>query len=160
MIKDKGFTLTELLVVVGIIGILAGIIFVSGGTMRQDARDKKRKADIEQLGGLLQLKLSQTKTLPTPQSYNEGSLSMSGTTWDTSYQGDFLPFLVTEGYTLQISRDPRHPSSDNFYQYTFYGSGSVGTCQAPFFAIIARLEGQGNSHPCFPTTGFYTVIGN
>jgi prepilin-type N-terminal cleavage/methylation domain-containing protein len=45
--KERGLTLIELLVVIGIIAILASIIFVSTNTGRQKARDTKRISDIQ-----------------------------------------------------------------------------------------------------------------
>jgi type IV pilus assembly protein PilA len=45
--KSSGLTLIELLVVIGIIAILASIIFVSTNTGRQKARDTKRISDIQ-----------------------------------------------------------------------------------------------------------------
>ena len=48
--KQKGFTLIELLVVVAVIGILAAIVVVATGGVRQRARDTKRKADLSTIG--------------------------------------------------------------------------------------------------------------
>jgi len=47
--KQSGFTLLELLVVIGIIGLLASIIVVNLTGARRRARDTKRIADIRQL---------------------------------------------------------------------------------------------------------------
>jgi len=44
--KNKGFTLVEMLVVVGIIAILVTIAIVGTFNARQKARDARRKADL------------------------------------------------------------------------------------------------------------------
>lgn len=53
MKKNSGFTLVELLVVMGIIGVLASIILVALNSTRYKARDTKRKAEISQFGRFL-----------------------------------------------------------------------------------------------------------
>ena len=47
--KQKGFTLLELLVVIGIIGLLASILVLNLTSARRRARDTKRVADIRNL---------------------------------------------------------------------------------------------------------------
>jgi len=169
MRRSRGFTLTELLIVISIIGILAGIILISGGQIRQDARDKRRKSDVEQIAGLLQVRVAQVKlTDPTrwrPQDYGQADYTDPniGGVWDVSYNAVFIPFLVTDGYTTQVPLDPFHPSDANFYQYRMYPFAAVGSCQPPFFVVIAHLEGQGNaSSSCFSTApaNYYVVTGN
>lgn len=173
MHTDRGFTLTELLIVIAIIGILAGIILVSGGRVRSDARDKRRKADIEQIAGLVQIRAAQIKLSNSsqwsPVSYGEQNISDLGVNWDASHidgDGDgrfFVDFLVEEGYTTQVPLDPLHPSAANFYQYRIYPTQAVGTCQPPFYVIIARLEGPGNAaSTCFAgltPNNYYIVTG-
>ena len=53
--KQKGFTLIELMVVIAIIGILAGIVMVSLGGARANARDARRQSDIRQFNTAMEL---------------------------------------------------------------------------------------------------------
>jgi len=53
--KRAGFSLMELLVVIGIISILATLGIVFFGSVRYEARDTKRKADLSQIGKFLTL---------------------------------------------------------------------------------------------------------
>jgi len=50
--KSRGFTLTEIMVVIAIIGILAGIVFVAMGPARKQAKDTRIKSDMLQLRNL------------------------------------------------------------------------------------------------------------
>lgn len=47
--KSKGFTLTEIIVVIAIIGILLGIVFVAIGPARKRAKDARIKSDLLQI---------------------------------------------------------------------------------------------------------------
>lgn len=53
--RDAGFSLTELMIVVFIMGLLATMIIVSTGGIFGQSRDAKAKADIQRLDSALQL---------------------------------------------------------------------------------------------------------
>ncbi|HYU64775.1 MAG TPA: type II secretion system protein [Candidatus Paceibacterota bacterium] len=52
---SRGFTLVELLVVIGIIGVLATLVLVQLGAARGRARDAKRISDISQVRSAVEL---------------------------------------------------------------------------------------------------------
>ena len=54
MTNTRGFTLVELLVAVGIIGVLASVSIVSINSVRAKARDAKRVADVKTLQNALE----------------------------------------------------------------------------------------------------------
>lgn len=47
--KAEGFTLVEIMIVVGIIAILAGIFLIGAGRFRNSANDAKIRADVNEL---------------------------------------------------------------------------------------------------------------
>lgn len=62
--KHLGFTLIEVLVVATIIGILTSIGFVSYQSTQKSSRDGKRKADLEQVRGALEIYRSDNNAYP------------------------------------------------------------------------------------------------
>ena len=54
MKRDKGFTLLELLVVIGIIALLVGIATVSYGAAQVRTRDARRRADLNSMKDALE----------------------------------------------------------------------------------------------------------
>jgi len=61
----KGFTLIELLTVIAIIGILTSIVVVSTGKARSQARDAKRKSEINTVSGVLEMYYANQRIYPT-----------------------------------------------------------------------------------------------
>ncbi len=96
--RNRGFTLTELLVAVAIIGILSSIVLTSMSGARNRAKDGKRISDIMQIQLALELYYDTNSAYPL----DSGSQ-------DTLYSGDPKPLATF----LKIPKDP----SDSNYEY-------------------------------------------
>src|SRR3989344_2054310 len=145
--KQKGFTLLELLVVIGIIGLLASIIVVNLTGARRRARDTKRIADLR-----------------TMQTAAEDYYGKNGA-YPTTIQG-----MVTGGQLPLWPLDPLAPSgttctgnSNICYYYAYYTpAGALGPQS---YHIGTSLEENGSivlnqDRDCNSTTGSscpYTV---
>jgi len=104
--KNSGFTLIEMLVVVGIIGILATILVTSVGRVRKSSIDTRRKANLENVRGAITMYYSAKSSWPTV------------TTW-----GDLISVLTTAGYLSDSI--PADDDGDGTADYT------ATTCTAP-----------------------------
>lgn len=98
--QKAGFTLLELLVVIGIIGILIAMSSMGYVNYSQKSRDSRRRIDIQQLRSALELYRSNTSegVYPTTSEYGSGTSSV----------------LVTAGLLQAIPVDPQ----GNAYVYT------------------------------------------
>ncbi len=138
--NQKGFTLLELLVVIGIIGLLASIIVVNLTGARRRARDVKRVADI--------------RTLQTANEDYYGKNGKYPATINDLVTGSQIPMwpldpLAPTGTTCTVN-------SDLCYWYAAYTpTGALGPQS---YHIGASLEDQGSvllnqDRDCVSTTG-------
>lgn len=72
-IKNKGFTIIELLIVIVIIAILATIGVVAYGGVQQNARDSKRQSDVSSLHTGFEAYFVQAQQYPTLAQANDNS---------------------------------------------------------------------------------------
>lgn len=86
---QKGFTLIEILVVIGIIGVLTGLVTVNLQDARSRARDTQRKADLKAIQEALEL----YKNDQPRQSYPT----------DDTWKED----LTSKGYIKKLPVDPQ-----------------------------------------------------
>ncbi len=147
----EGFTLVELLVVIGIIGILSSLALISLNNARIKARDALRKGDMSQIRTALNMYYDDHGYYPvcgdnwtgTPPDYgatvNDGSVCYS-TVLTQALAGGSRPYIG------QMPQDPSNPSNkpaaqggSDIYLYR-YVSDSVGS----EFVIVYGLEENPN----------------
>lgn len=118
MYKYRAFTLVELMVVVGIITIMATIIFASISMARENTREKKRVADLSNIEMALLLFNEKERTYPE---YDAGIEIGIGEGID-----DAIEMYNGNAYT-----DPK--SQDDAYAYWY---DSDFTCYGPGQAVL------------------------
>lgn len=118
MIKNikKGFTLLELMIVVAIIGVLSTITVFAVSQARQNARDVKRKSDLEAIRVALEIFKSDCNSYPTT-----GQIP--------STPGNSFSTLSTcaGGAQVVLQKWPDDPTTGNDYSYTRGGTGMTYT---------------------------------
>jgi prepilin-type N-terminal cleavage/methylation domain-containing protein len=99
---ERGFSLVELLIVIGIIMIMSAVVLNTTKGVRQKARDVQRTTDLQSITIALALYQGKYKTFPC--------------TFQTSFSEDFLQFLVDEGY---LEDNPQDPINEGLYRYGY-----------------------------------------
>jgi len=128
--NGAGFTLIELLVVIAIIGLLASIVLVALGPVREKARDAKGESDLRQIMTAFEKKYHDAGAYP----------DLPGTFTLTDIEsGDtrLAPYLNPVPYTNGVITYQWYDAGDNqkfcvLFQYegkTGYFTCSQGGCQ-------------------------------
>ncbi|MEO0465743.1 MAG: type II secretion system major pseudopilin GspG [Pseudomonadota bacterium] len=110
--KDAGFSLTELMIVVFIMGLLATMIIVSTGGIFGQSRDAKARADIQRLDSALQLYNLDIGVYPSANQGLRALVEMPSGVNEVRYRGG--------GYVSKLELDPW----GNPYQYEAPGRRS------------------------------------
>lgn len=133
----KGFTLVELLVVISILGVLAGLVISNVQGIRERARDSQRKSDLQQIKEALRMYKNDFGTYPVGDPVDDytiegcGSGGVSICFWGNKF--------MTTTNTVYISPLPNDPSNTaTSPRCYFYVSG--GSSPRDNFALYAVLE--------------------
>lgn len=104
--KQKGFTLVELIIVMAILAVLAGIAVPKFGTVLADSKDKADDANRAMITNAIELYYANEGTEPPAKS-----------------GGDVLDTLVDEGYLKEV---PKEPKSNTEYSVASVTAGANG----------------------------------
>jgi len=109
-LKNKGFTIIELLVVVAIIGILTAVVLFSLNSSQAKGRDAKRDRDVHEIRSALDLYVTDTGSYPTDGTPNE--IIIDGAV-------DYVTVELTTGGQMRVvPTDPvQNESEDLVYTY-------------------------------------------
>lgn len=125
--KNKAFTLVEILIVLGIIGILMAMSMAAFMSARGTARDSKRKTDVEQIRGALETYKA-----------DNGAYPISGGA-DVSTA---LSVLTTP--TQYIASLPEDPQSTQNYYYSSTTGSTYKICLSLEKSSGAAVSGCGS----------------
>lgn len=120
--KQNGFSLIEILVVIGIIGILASLLVPNLIGVRQRARDSQRKSDIRQIQSALELYRADNASYPSQTGPNYW---LNSTACLTSNAFISPNLLVT--YMQKIPCDPTGTGVYNAGNYYYYSNQKTYT---------------------------------
>ena len=148
--KSLGFTLVELLIVVGIIGILATLLMANFIGVRQRARDAQRKSDVRQIQSALEIYRSDIGSYPA---------ALYSTSCPTS--SSLVGGTPTNTYMQKIPCDPSSSTYYNSGSYLYTSSGGTTYTLGGCLENTADLQGTSTSPGgtgC--STAWYFVVNN
>jgi len=135
---EKGFTLIELIIVIAIIGVLAGMIMFALNPVLQlqKARDGQRKADLRQIQSALEIYRSDIGNYPdvsTAQQVDSAAgLKNCPSSGTKTYFGNSNSPSCTRTYMQKIPTDPKNTGN---YVYKYISTNDKAT-----YSLFSCLE--------------------
>lgn len=149
----KGFTITELLVVIVVIAILATLSIVAYNGVQERTRDSRRKQDIATIQEALELYYADNGEYPNTGLGSTIINSSWATTADASWST--LETLVAS-VGGRLPRDPTPTTGVSLvsgasvgYGYAYFGFTGTGYCtssKGQGYILLYRLEGESNAN--------------
>ncbi|OGK13002.1 hypothetical protein A3A93_04065 [Candidatus Roizmanbacteria bacterium RIFCSPLOWO2_01_FULL_38_12] len=118
-----GFTLIEMIIVISIITILIGSSALGYSRYQQNARDTRRRSDLEQIRAALEL----FRSNDVNSSYPPSVFNMYLTSIDDYFGGS-------------VDNIPKDPVTNNDYPYEALPQGCIGTAVCNTYTLTADLE--------------------
>lgn len=141
--KNKGFTLFELLITISIIGILTAIATISFSSAQKKGRDARRIQDMKNIQTAAEQYYSQstTSSYPSLTSFN-----------------NFVNTLVGSSLMQTAMTDPKNT---DVYVYNYSNVGYVYQFNTSDYCICARLENNiGNASYSSGNCNFTAAVKN
>jgi type II secretion system protein G len=139
--NKRGFTIIELIVVIAIIAVLAGIVISSVNIYTAKARDAKRMADLRQISKALELYKIDNGQYPSTAGICAGN-------WCCSYSvANWNTFGAMMTNYVKLSNDPTnngYPPWDNIKYYTYCYRSDSGAK----YDLVANLEDTSSPYRC------------
>jgi prepilin-type N-terminal cleavage/methylation domain-containing protein len=147
-LKQKAFTLVELLVVIAVIGILSAVVVISTNSAKAKARDAIRISDLKGISQALEMYFQANDAYPCPAVGCDRNGYLIMTT--------LKPYLA-EYYPGGVPDDPKIGNLPCFawdtttttctgYRYSY---GNVGkTTYSPQYDLTTKLETVGHAQAC------------
>lgn len=154
-IKSNGFTLIEILIVVGIVGILATIVLSSISSSRAKSRDSNRVAALKQTRIALELYKNDNGFYPkrgsasTSLSVCPGIPTSHGNASWCGLVADLAPYKAT------MPGDPLGPQNTYLFYYDADSGDGYNT-----FGMMARMESSSNYNLAINDGGYYNSSGS
>jgi len=149
----NGFTLVELLVAVGIIGLLASISMVSFNGIRGKARDAKRISDIKEVQNALEIYYSSTGYYPSAIATAAAGLGTANVAMLCDTALGFDTEANCNGKTVYMSRVNENPTPNGTaYKYTPAAAGcdnAATTCQSYKMTFELMSQTGGYDAGCY-----------
>ena len=116
--SSKGFTLIEMLIVIAVISILAGIVLVGITGFQSSARDTKRVGDLSSIRNNLELYFTRCGHYPTSGTCGSPSGTGSSLSWDA-----LGTELANQDIIVSSDRLSTDPRSGQSYVYAYGDDG-------------------------------------
>lgn len=147
--KQRGFTIVELLIVIVVIAILAAITIVAYNGIQQRTRDNARTQAVAQLQKALELYRVEhgryPPHIPSGANVPPGFSGAHGTSYSHSVDtaGNWMKNLVD---AKVISSAPVDPLNNNTNYFVYWSSGvdGYGACLEPFYMLGVYYENSAN----------------
>lgn len=152
-IKNKGFTIIEMLVVLFIIALISSVIIVTVGRSRADARDAKRRADLSAIKIAVEMYKDRTGTYVikmrdgtatgggTANGFFNRKVANDGDGVFDAYENSIANGLEDWGFLNPAPSDPSNPgiTVGTYLSYMF-----IVNTTTEKYAIFATLENPQN----------------